>query len=245
MNTWLTGKLAVPTDSSLDKTVVLEIYDRLPRRILKSDLFRYLMIFLKGGVYADPDTSCIVPVAEWGQNGTTKDMTDFRLLQLATTAQALIHGNSSRSSPTPINEAPPALIVALETETTRDDSEGGHFAQYAFASAPGHPMFLDLLQHIVEASRAMADLRAAGDLKTWTSAQVVFTWTGAEIWSSAIWRYLWARWGFDSRRLHGIDHPVRVGDVLILPAEAFKASSADPAQQESTEACVWHGFRPH
>ena len=48
--------------------------------------------------------------------------------------------------------------MAIETVTTRDDREGGHIAQYAFASARGHPIFLDLLQHIVEVSRAMAEL---------------------------------------------------------------------------------------
>ncbi len=237
MDAWLKSNLA--------STVLLEIYDRLPRRILKSDIFRYLMIFLNGGLYVDPDTSCIMPIAEWGQRGTTKDKTDFRILQLAAKAQDMTHANSSQSLPTAINEAPPAIIVAVETVTTRADREGGHLAQYAFASAPGHPIFLDLLQHIVEVSRAMEDLRAAGDLRHWNSDRVVFTWTGAEVWSSAVWRYLWARWGFDSRRLHGINHPVRVGDVLILPSEAFKASSADPSQQQSTEACLWHGFHPH
>ncbi|KAL8730081.1 MAG: hypothetical protein Q9166_004280 [cf. Caloplaca sp. 2 TL-2023] len=236
---WLKGR------SGLDKTVILQVYKRLPRWILKSDLFRYLMIFLEGGVYTDPDTSCILPIAEWGQKGTTTDMTDFRLLQLVSEAQDLIRGHAPHQKIPPLNEAPPALIVAVETVTTREDSEGGHFAQYAFASAPGHPMFLDLIQHVVEVSRAMEDLRAAGDMRTWNSDQVVFTWTGAEIWSSAVWRYLWARWGFDSRRLHGINHPVRVGDVLILPSEAFRASSSDPSQQESSEACLWHGFHPN
>ena len=51
--------------------------------------------------------------------------------------------------------------------------------------------------------------------------------------------------GFDFRRLNGISHPVRVGDVLILPSEAFRAVSANPFQKESTEACLWHGFHPY
>ncbi|KAL8767851.1 MAG: hypothetical protein Q9209_005743 [Squamulea sp. 1 TL-2023] len=245
MDNWLKSNLAAHTDSGLVSTVILETYNRLPRRILKSDMFRYLRIFLRGGLYADPDTSCVVPIAEWGQRGTTKDKTDFGLLQLAAEAHDLTHNNGSSSPFTPVNQASPNVIVAIETEITRDDHEGGHLAQYAFASAPGHPIFLDLLQQIVEVSRAMEDLRLAGDLRHWHSDQAVFTWTGAEIWSSAVWRYLWARWGFDSRRLHRVNHPVRVGDVLILPFEAFRASSADPSRQESAEACLWHGFHSH
>ena len=87
MDTWVETNLATAADSGLDKTVVLHIYNQLPRRTLKFDMFRYLMIFLKGGVYADPDTSSILPIAEWGRKGTTKDMTDFRVLQLAADAQ--------------------------------------------------------------------------------------------------------------------------------------------------------------
>ena len=158
MDTWVETNLATPTDSGLDKTVVLHIYNQLPRRTLKFDMFRYLMIFLTGGVYADPDTSSVLPIAEWGHKGTTKDMTDFRVLQLAADAQNVTHGTSSDSPPTSINKTPPAFIVAMETVTTRDDREGGHLAQYAFASAHGHPILLDLLQHIVEVSRAMAEL---------------------------------------------------------------------------------------
>ena len=242
---WLMDLLAIPTESGLEKTVVLNAYEGLPRRILKSDMFRYLMIFLEGGVYADSDTSSVVPVAKWGQKGTLQDWTDPILLQLAAEAQALTYGDSRQPPPPPVNEAPPALVISLETATRRDDAEGGHLAQYAFASAPGHPMLLDLLQHIVEVSRAVEDLRAAGDNRTWNTDQLVFTWTGPEVWSSAVWRYLWARWGFDSRRLDQVNHPVRVGDVLILPVDAFRAPTPEPSQDQPIEACLWHGFNGH
>ena len=111
MDTWVETNLATPTDSGLDKSVVLHTRNQLPRRTLKYDMFRYLMIFLKGGVYADPDTSSVLPIAEWGHKGTTKDMTDFRVLQLAADAQNVIHSSSSDSPPTSINTAPPAFIV--------------------------------------------------------------------------------------------------------------------------------------
>jgi len=168
-----------------------------------------------------------------------KYISDPTLLRLNAEALKLNHGDSR---PPPINEAPPALIVALETGTRRDDHEGGHLSQYAFAAAPGHPMFLDLLQHIVEVSRAVDQLRAAGDNRTWNLDRIVYTWTGPEIWSSAVWRYLWARWGFDSRRLHGTSHPVRVGDVLILPFLSFHAPWPEPKEDQPPEACLWHGF---
>lgn len=237
---WMREHLAATTDSGSEKTAVLTTYEGLPRPVLKSDMFRYLKVFLDGGVYADSDTSGVVPVSEWGTKaGTLQDWTDLTLLRL--NAEALIHTHGDSPSP-PINEAPPALIVALETGTRRDDHEGGHLAQYGFAAAPGHPVFLDLLQHIVEVSRAVEQLRAAGDNRTWNTDRIVYTWTGPEIWSSAVWRYLWARWGFDSRRLHRTSHPIRVGDVLILPYMSFQAPAPEPIDGQPAEACLWHAF---
>jgi len=239
-DSWMRDHLATTTDSGAEKTAVLKAYEGLPRPVLKSDMFRYLKVFLEGGVYADSDTSGVVPVMEWGKKaGTLQDWTDSTLLRLNAEALKLNHGDSR---PPPINEAPPALIVALETGTRRDDHEGGHLSQYAFAAAPGHPMFLDLLQHIVEVSRAVDQLRAAGDNRTWNLDRIVYTWTGPEIWSSAVWRYLWARWGFDSRRLHGTSHPVRVGDVMILPFRSFHAPAPERIEDQPPEACLWHGF---
>ncbi len=40
-------------------------WDKLEKPILKSDVFRYLVILEKGGVYADTDTTCLRPFHEW------------------------------------------------------------------------------------------------------------------------------------------------------------------------------------
>ncbi|KAI4261824.1 MAG: hypothetical protein L6R42_002984, partial [Xanthoria sp. 1 TBL-2021] len=93
MDDWIETNLGTPTDLAFDKTVILDVYNQLPRGILKSDVFRYLMIPLKGGVYADPDTSSVMPIAEWGHKRTTEDITDFKILQLAANVQNLTHGN--------------------------------------------------------------------------------------------------------------------------------------------------------
>ena len=239
---WVTDFLAVPTESGLDKTNVFQVWETLQRPILKSDVFRYLIILFEGGLYADSDTSSVKPISEWGQGGTLQDWTDPTLLQLDAQARNLAFIDDSQPQPSLANEGSPALIVSLETFTRRDDSEGGHIVQYAFAAAPGHPVFLDVLQRIVEVSRAVDQLRAAGENTTWTTDQFVLAWTGPKPWSAAVWRYLWARWGFDSRRFHGVDHPVRVGDVLILPYESFQAIFSELDHEQPPEACLWHGL---
>lgn len=44
---------------------VVETYHNLTIPILKADILRYLLLFTEGGVYADLDITCNVPIAEW------------------------------------------------------------------------------------------------------------------------------------------------------------------------------------
>ena len=44
---------------------ILSIYDQLPLNVMRADLWRYLVIFQNGGVYADMDTSCLEPIDRW------------------------------------------------------------------------------------------------------------------------------------------------------------------------------------
>lgn len=50
---------------------VLETYKLLPHIILKSDLGRYFLLYLFGGVYADIDTLCQNPIDTWYDNVDT------------------------------------------------------------------------------------------------------------------------------------------------------------------------------
>ncbi|CDK29001.1 unnamed protein product [Kuraishia capsulata CBS 1993] len=44
---------------------VLEAFEMLPTKILKSDFSRYLMVYLNGGLYSDADTQLYKPVDQW------------------------------------------------------------------------------------------------------------------------------------------------------------------------------------
>lgn len=43
----------------------LEIFNNYPLGVMRGDLFRYMIIYLYGGVYADLDTVCNVPISTW------------------------------------------------------------------------------------------------------------------------------------------------------------------------------------
>lgn len=44
---------------------ILQTYDALSNPGLKSDMLRYLLLFIKGGVYTDTDTVCLKPIDKW------------------------------------------------------------------------------------------------------------------------------------------------------------------------------------
>lgn len=237
MEEWLDANVNLPGQNG--ELSFREEYERLPRMIMKSDLFRYLQVFFEGGIYADSDTAPIHAITEWGNKGSTQDWTDKQMLALTTEAQMLGRGDPSEL--VPINEAPPLLIFSIEhwIDQWWDTTMCGMQAvQWAFGGYPGHPIFLDLFNHVIAISKEVDTLE---NKDVWMTDEAVFQWTGPCIFAGAVWRYLWARWGFDFRRLNGVEHPVRVGDVLIMPYGAFQATYSELHVEQPWETMMWHG----
>ncbi|NBX27401.1 MAG: hypothetical protein EBR55_04000, partial [Chitinophagia bacterium] len=46
----------------------VEIFDSCPIGVMRSDIWRYLVLYVYGGVYADLDTICLKPIKEWVSN---------------------------------------------------------------------------------------------------------------------------------------------------------------------------------
>jgi len=44
---------------------VLETWAAYPKNVLRFDLFRYLIPYALGGLYADADTTCLIPIDNW------------------------------------------------------------------------------------------------------------------------------------------------------------------------------------
>jgi mannosyltransferase OCH1-like enzyme len=44
---------------------IYEVYSNMPKVILKADFFRYLVLYAKGGTYADVDTRCLKKIDDW------------------------------------------------------------------------------------------------------------------------------------------------------------------------------------
>jgi hypothetical protein len=50
--------------------VSLHVFRKVRTQCQRSDLLRYLMLLVKGGVYSDTDTRLLQPPSKWGQGAT-------------------------------------------------------------------------------------------------------------------------------------------------------------------------------
>ena len=90
------------------------IYRKLPLGAQKADLFRYLAIFHHGGIYADTDTWCLVPIEDY------LDM-DSNMLQACL-------------------EMTPQLYSAGIENYTKEYHIPIQYLQWTFAAPPKHPL---------------------------------------------------------------------------------------------------------
>ncbi|GAA5963727.1 hypothetical protein JCM3765_006828 [Sporobolomyces pararoseus] len=115
---------------------VLAAWDRLETpAVLRSDFWRYLVLAVEGGVYADTDVECMKPVEEWGLDIDWEGRP-------------------------PADYEPPSCIVGVEADVgdRRDWAKYWprplQFSQWTMASTRGHPIMLDAVRRVVEQALA-------------------------------------------------------------------------------------------
>ncbi|GJN87862.1 hypothetical protein Rhopal_000817-T1 [Rhodotorula paludigena] len=113
---------------------VVAAWDRLAEpAVLRSDFWRYLVLAVEGGVYADTDVQCLQAVERWGDDASWK-------------------------GERPEGYAAPSLVVGVEADVgNRHDWHNWwprplQISQWTMASARGHPVLLDTIRRIVESA---------------------------------------------------------------------------------------------
>lgn len=109
------------------RTHILPFYESLPRRVMRIDFIRYLVLAMSGGVYSDMDTRLVRPISHW----VPKEYMS---------ATRLIIGIEADSSP-------PVGGTRFETQ----------FAQWTLAAAPDHPAMWAMIDSIQEAVKSRLD----------------------------------------------------------------------------------------
>lgn len=195
----------------------LAMYDAMPRRVLRADFLRYLVLALEGGVYSDSDTSLVRAVKDWVPASMRN-------------ATRLIVGLEADSTP-------PVDGTKYEVQ----------FCQWTLASSPHHPTMWTMVHHILEHMRINTshffsptftddDVLAITGPAAWTEViyahlnRVAGDGVGKE-------RITW-------KSLHGMTEPRLFGDTLVLPINGFATgvphSKASKHTVEST--LVTHQF---
>ena len=182
--------------------------------VQRSDLFRYMILYDEGGVYADLDVSCLIPCDAWAR-------------AYGRFGDAAKYGD-------------PGLIVGFEQiSSERTDwadwyAREFQFAQWTMAAQPGHPVLKEVLTLIHRFFAGDPELThtARGN---WTVADVLES-TGPGIWTDAIVRYMRSAYNQtlrDGSAADGGKRRLETRGIALLSKNALRnPHSVSPARSE-------------
>lgn len=214
---------------------VVDAFNLMPKPVLKADFFRYLIIFVKGGVYTDIDTINLKPIDSWvSLKSTVYDQ--------------------------PNN---PGLVVGLEADIpkiswVKNFARCLQFVQWTLQGKPGHPILLELIAHITEITINRAKNNQLLTVLGKSASDDVMNWTGPGIWSDEILKYLnklfqnqaylinenWDEFNeyFNQNSLGGFSQPIIIHDVALLPLTSFCPEANGGGKVTEPLAYVKHCF---
>ncbi|KAH6646006.1 glycosyltransferase family 32 protein [Truncatella angustata] len=200
---------------------VLEAYHALPKPVLKADFFRYLILFARGGIYSDIDTSALKSALDWIPDSVPKK------------SIGLVVGI----------EADPDRPDWADWYSRRIQ-----FCQWTIQSKPGHPVLRDLITKI---TKETLKRKEEGVFISKEKSIVEFTgpaiWTDTIFdyfndgrffdMSHSMGNISWANFT-------GMETPKRVGDVVVLPITSFSPGVQQMGAKDINDpmAFVHHKF---
>ncbi|KAK4686229.1 hypothetical protein P7C73_g3907, partial [Tremellales sp. Uapishka_1] len=240
------------------------IWQNLPRQVLKTDVFRYMIMLVEGGIYTDSDTAPIIHADDWGYPYT--DLTPpllshlSRLLSVSTsfafpkshpssTFSIFLHADVYEQAKVDDGSelGKPSLIISIESDAIdfgwldwreRKMARAVQMTQWTFMARPGHPVFLDALGRTLRKSEEFE----RREKEEGFIPESALEWTGPGVFSDCVYRYLLVRYGVRPEELVGTKSPVRIGDVLILPPGSYSSVSPFEEAEQRPWAASWHGF---
>lgn len=150
--------------SHFDNTSIQHTWDSMPRFILKADLLRYLLMLQEGGTWSDMDTVPLMHRTNW-----TKDAIPFSSVLPQSKG---IFGRASLASTSRAGEVstpePVRAVIGIENDPNENHSPRNvlerlrllplrrhrplQFVQWTLHLAPNHPIMLDVLRRVLQAS---------------------------------------------------------------------------------------------
>ena len=202
---------------------VVEAYEALPMPVMKADLFRYLILLARGGIYTDIDTTAL------------KSATDWLPDDIPRSTVGLVVGI----------EADPDREDWKEWFSRRIQ-----FCQWTIQAKPGHPVLRDVVAKVVEETLS---LKKKGELTAKKLERNIIEFTGPAVWTDAIFNYMNNPKYFNMKTndhnvtweaFTGIETSKKVGDVVVLPITSFSPGVQQMGAKEPDDpmAFVHHEF---
>ncbi|KAH3686008.1 hypothetical protein WICPIJ_003008 [Wickerhamomyces pijperi] len=163
---------------------VLKAFHAMPKSILKADFFRYLILFARGGIYADIDTMSLKPVDTW------------------VTSNSTIYDQRNTAG----------LVIGVEADPDREDwnvyyAKRVQFCQWTIMSKVGHPALGELIAKITEITLEKLEKGELNKIKGKDAGDDIMNWTGPGIFTDEIFQYLnYLHDTVPSSELHIVNH---------------------------------------
>lgn len=201
---------------------VIEAYEALPMAVMKADLFRYLILLARGGIYSDIDTTALKSALEWLPQDIPRS------------SVGLVIGI----------EADP------DRDDWKDwFSRRIQFCQWTIQAKAGHPVLRDIVAKIVDDTLSM---KKKGTLKASNMQKSIVEFTGPAAWTDVVFDYLNNPKYFNMKDggniswqdFTGMETAKKVGDVVVLPITSFSPGVQQMGAKEPDDpmAFVHHEF---
>lgn len=204
----------------LNRPDIVHVYQSLNAKIIKSDLLRYLIMYVEGGVYADIDVEAIRPIKKFipkAFNEADVDMVIGIEVDEPDFASHPVLGSKAQS-----------------------------FCQWTFMCKPRLPVMLRLIEHIMVWLHELSLKQGKPISELYLDFNEVLSGTGPSAFTAAILEEMSKTVGepvlWD--QFSGLTQAKLVGGVLVLTVEAFAAGTghSDSGNHGGKGAMVKHHF---
>lgn len=177
------------------QTHLVESYNSLTNVGMKSDLLRYLILSIEGGVYTDTDTLAIKPIDLW----VPKNMRDKVRLIVGIEFDRRDGGGWA------------------------DIPHWLQFCQWTIAAAPGHPVFPRMVSRALRSIDDLASTHNSSIGQLNPSSFEVMNSTGPAAWTDVVFELLQEHDPSlnDTKDLSFMTEPKLYGDILVLTIDGF------------------------
>lgn len=183
-----------------DEPKIVDLYNSLPNVGMKSDLLRYLILYVEGGVYTDIDTIALKPIDTWVPP------------ELRDQVRMVVGIEFDRRDGGPWADIPHWL----------------QFCQWTIAAAPGHPVFRKMAARALESMNALSDEHGIPVRKLKPTSFEVMNSTGPAAWTDVVFEQLqeYDPTLNTTKDLSFMTESKLYGDILVLTIDGFGMGQA-------------------